>query len=181
MNDNKQSNTDHHEHQVVDEAEFLRTLVNQEGKTEQEEFEFNQPFMNSRQIVYTKQGGCFNVSSMLINLLVFTLVLMVTSGWFSGFYLANVWAAFETALWMSVLNVVLKPIIVILTLPLTILTFGMFYVVVNGVILLIADYIMGPLFEIHSFGVAIFASIFISVLRLLINRYVLKDSSFRMN
>ena len=100
---------------------------------------------------------------------------MVTSGWFDGFYVANAFAALNTALVMSILNIILKPIIVLLTLPLTIITFGLFYVIVNGLLLWIADYLMGTSFEIHSFGLAIIASIFISLLRMGINHYLLKQ------
>ncbi|MFQ7546031.1 MAG: phage holin family protein, partial [Turicibacter sp.] len=79
------------------------------------------------------------------------------------------------------LNIILKPIIVILTLPLTIMTFGLFYVVVNGFLLWVADYLMGPSFEINSFGLAILASVFISLLRMGINHYILKEDSLKIN
>ena len=87
------------------------------------------------------------------------------------------WDALNTAIVMTVLNIILKPIIVILTLPLTIMTFGLFYVVVNGFLLWVADYLMGPSFEINSFGLAILASVFISLLRMGINHYILKEDS----
>ncbi len=160
----------HNEVEVIDEQEFLETLVDQPNYEDQ----------NQRQFVYTQQSGCFDIRSILINLLVYTLVLAVTSGWFSGFYLDGLLGAFEAAIVMSVLNVVLKPILVILTLPLTILTFGLFYVFVNGFLLLVADYIMGSAFEIHSFSTAVMAAVFISLLRLIINQYILKNSAVKM-
>ena len=89
--------------------------------------------------------------------------------------------ALNTAIVMTVLNIILKPIIVILTLPLTIMTFGLFYVVVNGFLLWVADYLMGPSFEINSFGLAILASVFISLLRMGINHYILKEDSLKIN
>ncbi|MGL4335603.1 MAG: phage holin family protein [Turicibacter sp.] len=172
---------DNENREVIDEQEFLRTLVDRTSVDHPNDFNFNGQGMNSKSVVFTKQSGCLNLRSILINLLIYTLVLMVTSGWFNGFYISSFWGAFETAIWMSVLNVILKPILVILTLPLTIITFGLFYVVVNGIVLVIADYIMGPVFEINSFGVAVLASIFISLLRLFINHFVLKNSNFKVN
>ena len=156
--------------EVIDEQEFLNTLVDQPGSNNE----------TKTNVVYTSQTGCFDFRSLLINLSVYTLVLAVTSGWFSGVYLDGLFGAFQSAVVMSILNVILKPILVILTLPLTILTFGLFYIVVNGILLLVADYIMGPTFEIYSFSTAILAAVFISLLRLLINQYVLKNSTIKM-
>ena len=129
--------------------------------------------------MYTKQEGCFDIRSMLINLLVYTVVLLVTSGIFPGFYVASVMAAVRAAMLMSILNVVLKPILVLVTLPLTIITFGLFYVCVNGIILWLTAWFMGSQLVITSFLTAIFASIFISLLRMGINRYILKNGTWK--
>lgn len=165
------------EHEVIDENQVIENLFNGEDMDGKSKF---QSHSTGPQVVYTKQAGCFDFQSILINLLIYTIVLMVTSGWFDGFYIGSLWDACYAAIVMSVLNIVLKPILVILTLPLTILTFGLFYVFVNGFLLIIADYLMGPAFEITSFGVAVLASVFISVLRMAINHYFLKDETLKI-
>lgn len=176
MNQKKNLNSNH---EVIDEQKVIENLLDGNAKQGNSQKEDTQDF-NQRQVIYTKQAGCFDIKSIIINLIVYTLVLMVTSGWFDGFYVENIFAALNTALVMSVLNIILKPIIVLLTLPLTIITFGLFYVVVNGLLLWIADYLMGTSFEIHSFGLAIIASIFISLLRMGINHYLLKQDSIKI-
>ena len=176
MNQKKDINSNH---ETIDEQKMIENLLDGNAKQSDSQTKDTQD-SKQRQVIYTKQVGCFDIKSIIINLIVYTLVLMVTSGWFDGFYVENAFAALNTALVMSALNIILKPIIVLLTLPLTIITFGLFYVIINGLILWIADYLMGTSFEIHSFGVAIIASIFISLLRMGINHYLLKQDSIKI-
>lgn len=164
--------------EVIDENAVIENLLNGDDKNGTEKF---QKSSSGPKIVYSKQVGCLDLKSILINLIIYTVVLMVTSGWIGGFYLGSFLDAFNTAILMSILNILLKPILVLLTLPLTIMTFGLFYVVVNGFLLVIADYLMGTSFEITSFGVAVLASIFISLLRMAINHYFLKEDSLKVN
>ena len=158
------------EKEVITEEEVLETLVEPSKQ---------QP-LGEGTFVYSQNIGCFDVKSIFINLIVYIIVLMVVSGLIDGFQVTGISGAIQTAVVMCILNVVLKPIIVILTLPLTILTFGLFYVLVNGFLLVIADNLMGLTFEIHSFTTAVIAAIFISLLRMGINHYVLKNDSLKI-
>lgn len=178
MNQNKDAKSNH---EIIDEQDVIENLLDGNAKQRSSQTKNEDGSIQQRQIIYTKHVGCFELKSMLINLVVYTIVLMVTSGLFEGFYISSFWNALNTALVMSVLNIILKPIIVIITLPLTIMTFGLFYVVVNGFLLWVADYLMGPSFEINSFGLAILASVFISLLRIGINHYILKEDSLKVN
>ena len=72
------------------------------------------------------------------------------------------------ALILGVLNAFLKPLMVILTLPLTVLTFGLFLFVINGIILYLTSLVV-PGFDIANIWVAIIASILISIISTLIN------------
>ncbi|MDY6821980.1 MAG: phage holin family protein [Deferribacterota bacterium] len=70
------------------------------------------------------------------------------------------------ALILTLLNIFLKPILVLLTLPLQILTFGLFYVVVTAIILkLTASFVAG--FNIDGFWAAIGGSLFIGFINLI--------------
>jgi len=161
------------ERKVVDEQEFLDNLVD-DGPVGSHE--------PGRQFQYTRQVGCLNFRSVLINVAVYAVVLMVTSGLFpGGFYISGLAAAIEAAFVMAALNLILKPILVVLTLPLTLVTFGLFYVVINGIILWVASAMMGDAFVISSFLTAVVASVFISLLRLAINRYILKENNIRIS
>jgi putative membrane protein len=67
-----------------------------------------------------------------------------------------------TALILGVLNAFLRPLMVILTLPLTIFTFGLFIFFINGAILYLTSAIVSD-FEITSIWIAVIASILISL------------------
>ena len=68
-----------------------------------------------------------------------------------------------SALLLGLANAVLRPLLVILTLPLTLLSFGFFLLVINALmLLLVAKLVSG--FKISGFWTAFFASLFISIL-----------------
>ena len=57
-----------------------------------------------------------------------------------------------------------KAILILITLPITVVTFGFFLIVINAITLKIADSLLGDAFNISGFGVAIVAAICISIL-----------------
>ncbi|MDO5358712.1 hypothetical protein DMP07_07825 [Slackia faecicanis] len=71
------------------------------------------------------------------------------------------------ALFLSLLDISLKPILQVLSLPVSVLTLGIFYLVVNTFVLYVASWMANGLFdigfEISSFGSAFVASIVISI------------------
>ncbi len=73
-----------------------------------------------------------------------------------------------------VLNKTVKPILFKLTIPLTGLTLGLFYPVINVFILKLCDWILGPYFNIKGTFVVFFLAILISVMNLLIDYVIIK-------
>ena len=71
-------------------------------------------------------------------------------------------AGFFSGLVFGILNAIIKPILVILSLPLTILTLGLFYFIVNGAVLYMTSYFVSG-FYISSLGWATFLAIIISL------------------
>lgn len=71
------------------------------------------------------------------------------------------WKALVTALVLAVLNTFLKPLLVLLTIPATLFTFGLFLLVINAVILLIAKELV-PGFYLAGFWSAFWLSLIIS-------------------
>jgi len=71
-------------------------------------------------------------------------------------------AAFMIALVLAFLNAFLRPILLILTIPFTILSFGLFLFVLNAIIIQIADYILDG-FKIENFWYALLFSIILSI------------------
>ena len=84
------------------------------------------------------------------------------------------------ALILSLINMSVKPILQVLSLPVTVLTLGIFYIVVNTLLLHIAAWLANGLFGagfyIASFGSAFVASIVISIVSALVNGLVGNDN-----
>jgi putative membrane protein len=72
------------------------------------------------------------------------------------------WVAIITAIVLALLNAFLKPLLVLLTIPATIFTLGLFLLVINASILMIADQLVDG-FIIDSFWSAVLLTIFISL------------------
>lgn len=102
---------------------------------------------------------------------------MTVAGYMSSFKLDGVGAAIEASIILSLLNAIIKPLLIILTLPVTVLTFGLFLLVINALTLMLTAQFMGDAFQISSFGSAILASIVISILNLLIQNFIVKPLS----
>ncbi|OEH92237.1 phage holin family protein [Bacillus solimangrovi] len=110
----------------------------------------------------------------LIHLLVNSIVLIIVSNYLDSFYLEGIQAAILASVLLSILNVIVKPILVLLTLPVTVLSLGFFLFIINAFTLMIAQTLMGESFVIDGFGTAILAAIIISLLNLLIQKLVVE-------
>lgn len=80
-----------------------------------------------------------------------------------GVEISSVTSALVLALLLAVLNAVLRPILVLLTIPVTVVTLGLFLLVINAVIILIADALIGG-FQVNGFIYALLFSIVLSVI-----------------
>ncbi|MFB4210417.1 phage holin family protein [Shouchella sp. JSM 1781072] len=106
----------------------------------------------------------------LIGLVLNALVLLLLSALFSGFTLSGFGAALIAALILSVLNWTVKPLLTILTLPITILTLGLFLFVISALTLMLTAWFMGSYFVIDGFGIALLAAVIIALFQaILIN------------
>ncbi|MDB5940551.1 MAG: hypothetical protein JWQ13_117 [Ramlibacter sp.] len=82
---------------------------------------------------------------------------------FKGVKFDNAASLVGSALLLGLANAIVKPLLIVLTLPLTLLTFGLFVLVINALMmLLVASLIKG--FKVSGFWTALFAGVFISVL-----------------
>lgn len=129
-------------------------------------------YKNGREIkTITKKDS---LTTMILELIVSALTLMLASAIFKGFYIENFMYAILTALLISVLNAVVRPFLIMLTLPLTILSFGLFYPVVNLIILKLASALMGDSFIIKGWFLPFFIAIFISIVTETLNTIIIK-------
>lgn len=99
----------------------------------------------------------------LVKLLVSALVVLLTGYLLPGVNVDGFGVAILVAVVLAILNTLVKPILVILTIPLTILTLGLFLLVINAVIILLAGSLIGG-FSLDSFWWALLFSIIVSVI-----------------
>ncbi|MFD2615860.1 phage holin family protein [Terrilactibacillus laevilacticus] len=110
----------------------------------------------------------------LINIIVNAIVLMMIAGYIHTFHFSSIWSVFGASVILSILNIIIRPILIILTLPVTIVTLGLFIFVINGMTLWIVSELMGPDFQIDGFGTAILASIIMTLCNLIISNFIVK-------
>jgi len=87
----------------------------------------------------------------------------VLSFLFNGVIIEGPLAAIVAAAVLGIINVTIKPLLQIISLPITFLTLGLFYLVVNGLMLLLVSSLV-PGFSIGGFWTAFFAAIVLSLL-----------------
>lgn len=107
----------------------------------------------------------------IAKILVTMLALLITAAIIPGMYIDGVGAGFIAALILGLVNVFIKPLLTILTLPITVLTLGLFLFVINGLILMLTASLVGG-FYISGLLVAIFGSIVLSLISGLIHSLI---------
>ncbi|HEY9364649.1 MAG TPA: phage holin family protein [Chitinophagaceae bacterium] len=106
---------------------------------------------------------------LLIRLLITALLAYTLANIMSGVHVNSFWTAIVFAIVLAVLNVIVKPILILLTLPLTIFTLGLFLLVINTLVVLLASKFVGG-FTIDSFGAGFLFSLILSIVSFLISR-----------
>src|SRR3989344_434884 len=105
---------------------------------------------------------------MVIKWFASALTLILVSQLVPGFQLENFTTALFAALIFGLINAILKPILLLLTLPINLLTLGLFSFVINALLLLLAARLT-PGFMVDGFGTALIASILITVISTLLH------------
>jgi putative membrane protein len=115
-----------------------------------------------------------HVGPFLLHWGITALSLWIASLIFKGLKFDKVSSLVIAALLLGLANAIVRPLLIILTLPLTLITFGLFILVINALmILLVAKLVKG--FTVSSFWTAFFASIVISLLSIAIGAAVSQD------
>ncbi len=91
-----------------------------------------------------------------------------------GIHIDDFWAAILLAIVLALLNAIVKPLLVILTFPITIVTLGLFLLVINAIIILFADNLLGG-FTVDSFWWALLFSLLLSFVTSLLYKEDKKD------
>lgn len=108
-----------------------------------------------------------NLMPFLIQWSLTSLSLWVASYIFSGLRFSDAGSLWIAALLLGFANALVKPLLILFTLPLTVFTLGLFLLVINALMLMLVSALVSG-FTISSFWTAFFASIFISLFSLFI-------------
>ncbi|GIN85371.1 putative membrane protein YvlD [Heyndrickxia sporothermodurans] len=108
----------------------------------------------------------------LFGILINALLFVAMAGYFEGFEVTSFGSAIIASLILSILNTLVRPILIILTFPITILTLGIFLFVINTITLLMTDRLMGDSFNFSGFGQAFLVAIIMSVANLIIQKVI---------
>jgi len=99
---------------------------------------------------------------LVVNLIINGLAVFITTHILSGVTVTSFFTAIVVAVILGIINIFLKPILLIFTLPINILTFGLFTFVINGVLIIITSKIV-PGFFVKNIWWAILFSLILSV------------------
>ena len=99
---------------------------------------------------------------LLTKILITTVLVLLIPYLISGIEIDGFFTAFCVAIVLGLLNIFIKPIFILLTLPITIFSLGLFLLVINAIMILVCDNIVGG-FSIDSFWTALLFSVILSV------------------
>ncbi|MFC6180421.1 phage holin family protein [Lactiplantibacillus daowaiensis] len=111
-------------------------------------------------------------------ILINTVLFIAIAGFFqTSFHVANIWVALIASFVLAILNAGVKPFLVLLSLPITFLTLGLFSIVINGLMLQLTSFFMGHAnFGFSSFGMAMLVSILMSIANAIVSNFFAKSA-----
>ena len=107
----------------------------------------------------------------LLRWLTLTFAILLASYLLSGIQVTGFFAALGAAAMLGILNAFFRPIALIITLPINIVTFGLFTFVINALMLKMASGVIGG-FNVHGFWTSIFGALIISIVSLALNSLI---------
>lgn len=105
---------------------------------------------------------------MLVNLLISGLAVFISAYILPGVHVDGFFTALIAAVVLGIANMLVKPILVVLTLPITIITLGLFYFVINALIILLVARIV-PGFQVDGFWWALIFALVLSLVGSFLN------------
>ncbi|MCW5670958.1 MAG: phage holin family protein [Hydrogenophaga sp.] len=116
-----------------------------------------------------------NLTPFLLHWAITGFALWVASHVFKGIRFSSTSSLVVSALLLGLANAIVRPLLVVLTLPLTLLTFGLFLLVINALMLLLVAKVVNG-FKVDGFWTAFWASLFMALLSVVLGAFVLGGS-----
>ncbi len=113
----------------------------------------------------------------VLYVITYTIAFLILEAFFDSFQISNDYKSLYSVLAVCIIYVLdqaVKPILVTLTMPITGLTFGLFYFVINTLILKITDWLMGPKLNFTDIWILFFIAILLSIINFLIEEAIIK-------
>jgi len=107
----------------------------------------------------------------IIRWLILTCSIIIASYLMDGIVVSGFFSAFFAAAFLGILNAFFRPVLFILTLPITVVTLGLFTFVINAVMLLMVSGIVSG-FEVKGFGAAVLGSLLISIVSWFLTSFI---------
>ncbi|MEA1960893.1 MAG: phage holin family protein [Bacillota bacterium] len=101
--------------------------------------------------------------------------IILTAALLPGFEL-TIWGAIVGSIFLGIINAIIRPILILLTLPLNLVSLGLFTFIINGFMLYLTSATIKG-FDIHGFGWAILSAIVLSLVSFL-SSYLVEDKKF---
>ena len=111
---------------------------------------------------------------LIIKLLLTAITVVVLSKILPGVAVEGYGSAIIVAIVIALLRLIVKPILVLLTLPITMVTFGLFLLIINAIIILIADYFVGG-FTVSTIWWALLFSLLLSLFQSILFSLIKED------
>lgn len=110
----------------------------------------------------------------LIKWIIFVVSILLAAKLITGVEILGVWAAIWLSIFIGFVNIFIRPILVIITLPITIITLGLFTFVINALLILLSSSVIEG-FEVVGFLPALLFSILLSVISYILNSIFIEN------
>ena len=107
---------------------------------------------------------------LILNTMIFLLIAYLFQAIGLAFTIESFWWALLASVILGVLNLLLKPILQVISLPITLLTFGLFSLIINGFLLWLVVLLLRPHFDIPVFWVIMLVALAYAILSSLAGR-----------
>jgi len=111
------------------------------------------------------------MNGIFIRWLALTAAVLIASYLMDGIRISGFFSAFFAAAILGILNAILRPIALVLTLPINVLSLGLFTFVINALMLKLASGIISG-FDVHGFWTAVFGSLLISIISWMLTSFI---------
>lgn len=112
----------------------------------------------------------------ILRMLLTALAVLLLANILPGVSVESYWIAVLVAVVLSLLNLLVKPLLVILTLPVTLITLGLFLLVINAIIILLASKLVSG-FAVDGFWTALLFSLLLSLLQAILFTFLKDDKA----